>query len=88
MGCHLCVASLLDSSAGPLGLKVQGSTQDHLSFFSYLAAVDATSQMPSTELGGSDSVVEILKAVAHLILNHRQLGLLETAGTESPCDDQ
>lgn len=65
-----------------------GSTQDHLGFFSYLAAVDATSQMPSTELGGSDSVVEILKAVAHLILNHRQLGLLETAGTESSCDDQ
>ena len=64
------------------------STQDHLGLFSYLAAVDATSQLPGTELRGFDSVVQILDAVAHIVLNHRQLSLLETTGTESPCDDQ
>lgn len=97
IGCHLCVVFLLDSYTGhglsnPLRLKVQGGrdglTQDHLGLFSYLAAVNATSQMPGTELVGADSVVQILKAVAHLVLNHRQLGLLEKAGSESPCDDQ
>jgi hypothetical protein len=44
--------------------------------------------LPGTELRGFDSVVQILDAVAHLVLNHRQLSLLETTGTESPCDDQ
>lgn len=49
-----------------------------------LAAVGAAGQMPSTQLRRFDSAVQILVAIAHLILDHRELGLLEETSTESP----
>lgn len=68
--------------------RQDGSTQVRIGLVSYLAAVGATRQVPGTKLGGFDPAVEILVPVAHLVFDHGQLGLLEKASTESPCEEQ
>lgn len=44
---------------------------------SYLAAVDASSQMPRTQLVGADLPAQILVAITHFVLNHGQPGFLK-----------
>lgn len=84
----LCRPWVVKSSWTEIPRGRDGSTQDHAGLFSYLAAVSATGQIPGTKLLGIDSAVKILIAIAHFILDHRQLGLLEKANTESPWNKQ
>ena len=53
--------------------------------FSYLAAVDPSTQMASTQLRGLDLPVEILVAITHLVLDHGQVHFLQAAHTRSAC---